>query len=60
MSKLTIQEGPTSKKFSDNESCSDGVGDQKTRALNADRFRKQLLESVDKVDRRMLQLLMIK
>lgn len=47
-------------KFSDNESCSDEVCDQKTRTLNADHIIKQLLEIADKVDRRMLQLLMVK
>ena len=60
MSKLTIQDGHASTNFSDDESCSDKVSGQKTRALNANQIIKRLLESTDKVDRRILQLLMTK
>ena len=56
MSQLTINDGTGSLKYPNEGSCSDGigVGDQKARALNADRFVKRMFESTDKVDRQLL------
>ena len=38
MSKLTVGDGPVTSKFSDDSSCSVNESDQKTRAMNVDRF----------------------
>ena len=56
MSQLTINDGAGPFKYPDKGSCSDGsgVGDQKARALNADRFVKRMFESTDKVDKKLL------
>ena len=61
MSKLTVSDGPAPSNFL-NGNASSGVeqGDQRTRAMNSDRFVKRAFESADKVDRRLLQLFKVK
>ena len=60
MSKLTVGAGPIPPQFSDDASCSVDECDQTTRAMDADRFVKQVFESTDKVDRRILQLFKVR
>ena len=55
MSQLTINDGAASFRYPDEASCSDGIGDQKVRAVNADRFVKRMIESTDKIDKQLLQ-----
>ena len=62
MSKLIVGDVPIPSKFSDDSNdafCSVDDGRQKTRVMNEDRFVKQVFESTDKVDRRMLQLIKV-
>ena len=61
MSKLTVGDGPVPSKSSDDASSSFDYGDQKaSRAVNADRFVKQVLESTDRFDRKILQLFKVR
>ena len=57
MSQLTIRDGPVPSELS---SASGDQLDQESRAINTDSFAKRILESKDKVDRRMLKLFKVK
>ena len=60
MSQLTINDDAASFRYPFEASYSDGIGDQKARAMNADRFVKRMVESTDKVDKQLLQLLKLR